>query len=44
LFSLSFSDFFIFSRAQKYWRETHLMDPLQAGAVRAALDEQQRMK
>jgi hypothetical protein len=28
LFSLSFSDIIIFSRAQKDWRETHLLDPL----------------
>ena len=28
LLSLSFSDIIIFSRAQKYWRETHLLDPL----------------
>jgi hypothetical protein len=29
LFYLSFSDIIIFSRAQKYWQENHLLDPLQ---------------
>jgi hypothetical protein len=28
---LCFSDIIIFSRAQKYWRETHLLDPLIMG-------------